>query len=117
MYAFDGSSKLQDLDKHTFLGEATFVLSGIMCAPGQVLIQDLTSGKETYGLRTVFNPDLEAMQSMSLYCCYRGKIEVRGEATHHTRDNFVVTFSANKLSNKEGFFSTSSPLLKISRCV
>jgi hypothetical protein len=44
-------------------------------------------------------------------------VELRGEAICHTRDNFVVTFAANKLTNREGFFSTSSPFLKIHRCV
>lgn len=45
----------------------------------------------------------------------RGEVHIRGEVVHHTRDNLVVTFAANKLSNKEGFFSTSDPFLKISR--
>lgn len=45
----------------------------------------------------------------------RGEVQIRGEVVHHTRDNLMVTFAANKLSNKEGFFSTSDPFLKISR--
>ncbi len=44
-----------------------------------------------------------------------GRLEVKGEAMHNTRDNLVVTFAANRLSNKEGFFGTSNPFLKISR--
>jgi hypothetical protein len=40
---------------------------------------------------------------------------VKGESTHHSRDNLVATFSANKLSNKEGFFGTSNPFLKLYR--
>ena len=91
VFCFDGSSKVQDLDRHTLLGQVRCTLSGVMCAPGQVLSLDLTGGKE------------------------EGRLEVRGEATHHTRDNLVVTFAANKLTNKEGFFGTSSPFLKISR--
>lgn len=49
------------------------------------------------------------------YCAYRGEVTIRGEVMHNTRDNLVVTFAANKLSNKEGFFGTSDPFLKISR--
>lgn len=33
----------------------------------------------------------------------------------NTRDNFIAIFSASKLSNKDGFFSTSDPFLLISR--
>jgi hypothetical protein len=44
-----------------------------------------------------------------------GRLEVKGESTHHSRDNLVATFSANKLSNKEGFFGTSNPFLKLYR--
>ena len=48
-------------------------------------------------------------------CFFRGEVTVRGEAMHNTRNNLVVTFAANKLTNKEGFFGTSDPFLKISR--
>eukprot|EP00981_Chlorochromonas_danica_P002490 scaffold474_cov169-Ochromonas_danica.AAC.25 len=44
-------------------------------------------------------------------CC----LEIVGEVLAKTRDNLVVTFSAMRLSNKEGFFSTSDPFLRISR--
>lgn len=40
---------------------------------------------------------------------------MRGEAQANSRDVFCVTFSARKLSNKEGFFSTSDPFLVVSR--
>lgn len=50
-------------------------------------------------------------------CTHRGRLEVKGEAMHNTRDNLVVTFAANKLTNQGGFFGTSNPFLKISRCV
>ncbi len=46
-----------------------------------------------------------------------GRVELRGEALCHTRDNLVVTFAANKLTNTEGFFGTSNPFLKIHRQV
>ncbi len=45
----------------------------------------------------------------------QGQIEVRGESLHRTRDKLIVTFSANNLSNKAGFFGTSDPFLSISR--
>ena len=48
---------------------------------------------------------------------YRGEVTIRGEVVHHTRDLLVATFAGNKLSNKEGFFSTSDPFLVISRLV
>ncbi|RYH20915.1 hypothetical protein EON65_22110 [archaeon] len=42
-------------------------------------------------------------------------LTVRGETLANTRDNFQVSFSCSKLSNKEGFFSTSDPFIQISR--
>eukprot|EP01032_Pedospumella_encystans_P011642 gene11642-13527_t len=92
VYCSDGRSKQQDLDNHTLLGETRAILSNLMCASNQLLCSDLTGGRET------------------------GRLEVRGEANHHTRDNLVVTFACNKLSNKEGFFGTSNPFLKLHRC-
>lgn len=51
-----------------------------------------------------------------LYSSFRdAAVVVRGETLANTRDNFVVTFSALRLSNKEGFFSTSDPFIEISR--
>jgi hypothetical protein len=47
VFCFDGSSKLQDLDQHTLLGEAHCLLSNVMCAHGQVLQIDLQGGKDT----------------------------------------------------------------------
>jgi hypothetical protein len=46
-----------------------------------------------------------------------GEVRLRGEVLHNTRDNLVVNFRAKQLANKEGFFSTSDPFLKISRWV
>ena len=40
---------------------------------------------------------------------------IRGEAQANVRDILLVTFFARKLSNKEGFFSSSDPFLVISR--
>ena len=44
-----------------------------------------------------------------------GLVIVRGEAQANVRDIFCVNFFARKLSNKEGFFTTSDPFLVISR--
>jgi hypothetical protein len=45
-----------------------------------------------------------------------GKVNVRGEILTNCRDLLVVTFSGNKLANKDGMFGTSDPFLEISRC-
>lgn len=50
------------------------------------------------------------------YCRGLGELTVRGEAKADTRDLLIVTFSANNLVNKEGFFSKSDPFLVILRC-
>jgi hypothetical protein len=44
-----------------------------------------------------------------------GTVTVRSEAKADTRDIFCVTFGANSLVNKEGFFGTSDPFIVISR--
>ena len=44
-----------------------------------------------------------------------GTVEIKGEAKHNTRDLFCLSFSATKLSNKEGWFATSDPFLNVSR--
>mmetsp|Transcript_12871 Transcript_12871/g.21390 ORF Transcript_12871/g.21390 Transcript_12871/m.21390 type:complete len:544 (-) Transcript_12871:514-2145(-) len=79
-----------NLDKEHWVGDARFVLSNLMCAPAQKVSVGFSGDKA-------------------------GSIEVRGEIIHNTRNNFVATFACNKLSNKEGFFSTSDPFLKFSR--
>ncbi|KAJ1442231.1 Copine-domain-containing protein [Ochromonadaceae sp. CCMP2298] len=78
------------LEKETLIGDARFVLSSLMCASAQKLTVQLQGSKP-------------------------GKVTIRGEVQHSTRDNFVSSFAANKLSNKEGFFSTSDPFLRASR--
>ena len=91
MYHHHGAAALtEDLTKHTFLGQCEFSAIALMRSPSQVL-------------------------SLVLGTADKGKIEVRGEVQTNTRDNFVTTFSASGLSNKEGFFSTSDPFLEISR--
>lgn len=91
MYHHLGAYALtEDLTKHTLLGECGFSIISLMRSPAQSL-------------------------SLVLGSLDKGKIEVRGEVQTNTRDNFVVTFSANNLSNKEGFFSTSDPFIEISR--
>lgn len=50
-------------------------------------------------------------------CLCSGHVVVRGEAVSNTRDLFVVTFSGNKLANKDGFFGTSDPFMEVSRYV
>lgn len=45
-----------------------------------------------------------------------GTVTIRAEAKADTRDLFCVTFGANNLANKEGFFAKSDPFLVILRC-
>lgn len=40
---------------------------------------------------------------------------IHGDTVANIRDMLTITFSASKLSNKDGFFSTSDPFLIISR--
>eukprot|EP01034_Spumella_vulgaris_P025881 gene25881-32387_t len=65
-----------------------------MCAPGQKLV--IANSPAKSGIA-------------------QGYVSVRGEALTHTRDRLCVTFSANNLVNKGGFFGTSDPFLSISR--
>jgi hypothetical protein len=87
---------LDDESKHTFLGECSFYLASLMCSSGQKLELKMGNG----GAKGPPNS---------------GVMIVRGEAQANVRDIFCVTFFARKLSNKEGFFSTSDPFLVISR--
>ena len=50
-----------------------------------------------------------------MFTYHSGSILVRGESQANVRDILCVTFFGRKLSNKEGFFSTSDPFLVISR--
>lgn len=89
IYNSDGRSNNQDLDKHTLIGGTTFHLATLMRAPNQLIVDTFQNG------------------------C--GVLSIHGESLSSTRDNFVVSFSAQKLVNKEGFFSKSDPFLLISR--
>lgn len=89
LYQHNGSTSSNDESKHKLIGQGTFFLSNLMCAQSNSLTIPLTSTK--------------------------GNIIVRGEAKHNTRDMLCVTFSALKLSNKEGWFSKSDPFLNIAR--
>ena len=50
-----------------------------------------------------------------MFTYHSGSILVRGESQANVRDILCVTFFGRKLSNKEGFFSSSDPFLVISR--
>jgi len=91
IYDKEGHHPLEDESKHTFLGECSFYLGSLMCSNSQKMECKLSGGRNT------------------------GTVLVRGEAQANSRDVFCVTFSARKLANKEGFFSTSDPFLVISR--
>jgi len=95
VYHYSGSGPLEQTEKHTFLGEARCFLSNLMCTAGQRLQIDLGGDRGSGG---------------------DGRVEVKGETMHHTRDNFVATFACNKLHNKDGFFNTSNPFLRFYRC-
>jgi hypothetical protein len=89
IYNSDGRSPPKDLEKHVLIGGTTFQLAALMRAPHQLIIDTFQNG------------------------C--GILNIHGESLSTTRDNFVVSFAAQKLVNKEGFFSKSDPFLLISR--
>jgi len=91
IYDKEGHYPLEDESKHTLLGECSFFLGSLMCSNSQRMECKLSGGRN------------------------KGSVLVRGEAQANSRDVFCVTFSARKLANKEGFFSTSDPFLIISR--
>lgn len=97
IYHYHEGKPLDNLAKHTFIGEAKFTLSSLMRSTNQTSTHLLC----------------EADQDKFA----RGKLVVRGEAQANTRDEFVVTFACEKLCNKEGwgFFVSSDPFLVISR--
>ena len=94
MFHAEGSYDLNDESKHRFIGEAVFELSNLLCAPSKALTIPIVQKGEFKSLGTVV---------------------VRGEAKADTRDLFCVTFGANKLVNKEGFFSKSDPFIVLLR--
>jgi hypothetical protein len=83
-----------DLSKHELIGELKFPLSSLMCAGSQKISGALASHSRS-------GP--------------QGTLEVRAEAQVNTRDLFNVTFSGDKLANKDGFFGRSDPCLEIFR--
>lgn len=91
VYHHNGSTSMADESKHSFLGKGTFYLSNLMCASGERLVLDMRDGKST------------------------GKITVKGETVTTTNDLLCVTFSGNKLANKDGWFGKSDPFLIIQR--
>jgi hypothetical protein len=93
VYDQDKKADLNQLDKHQLIGEATFLLSNLMCAPGQTARCNLTGPRA------------------------KGVVDVRGEPLANTNDVFVCTFAGHKLVNKDGFFGRSDPFLTISRSV
>mmetsp|Transcript_27422 Transcript_27422/g.54902 ORF Transcript_27422/g.54902 Transcript_27422/m.54902 type:complete len:538 (-) Transcript_27422:249-1862(-) len=90
-YHYHDGSAQEDFGKHTFLGEATFLLASLMVAHDQKMSPKLVSGKAT------------------------GSLDLRAESHTNTRDLFCAAFQGIRLSNKDGFFGTSDPFLVISR--
>eukprot|EP01040_Poterioochromonas_malhamensis_P007719 gene7719-8337_t len=95
VFSADGSKDLNDESKHRLIGEAVFELSPLLATSGSRVTLPLVQKGE--------NRDL-------------GNVTIRAEAKADTRDLFCVTFSANNLSNKEGFFSKSDPFIVFLRC-
>ena len=92
IYHFTGGDKVKvDENKHMFLGAVNFQLANLMCSGEHKMELAILDGKKC------------------------GKVVVKGEPMHHTRDKFVVSFGASKLRNQAGFFGTSDPFLDISR--
>eukprot|EP00598_Pedospumella_elongata_P004135 CAMPEP_0184970918 /NCGR_PEP_ID=MMETSP1098-20130426/3229_1 /TAXON_ID=89044 /ORGANISM="Spumella elongata, Strain CCAP 955/1" /LENGTH=531 /DNA_ID=CAMNT_0027492917 /DNA_START=64 /DNA_END=1659 /DNA_ORIENTATION=- len=91
VYHYHDKVPLNDLTKHTFLGESVFQLASLVTKRDKKLTPSLMRGKE------------------------KGTLEIRAEAQTNTRDLFVVSFRGYKLANKDGFFGTSDPFLTIAR--
>eukprot|EP01032_Pedospumella_encystans_P019324 gene19324-21973_t len=89
VYHYHDKVPLNDLTKHTFLGESVFQLASLVTKRDKKLTPSLMRGKE------------------------KGTLEIRAEAQTNTRDLFVVSFRGYKLANKDGFFGTSDPFLSI----
>lgn len=92
VYHYHEGDSLENYDKHTFLGESTFLLANLVVTHDQKMSPHLVSGKA------------------------KGNLELRLESHTNTRDLFVAAFSGVRLSNKDGFFGTSDPFLVVSRC-
>eukprot|EP01038_Epipyxis_sp_PR26KG_P011510 gene11510-15417_t len=94
VYHYHKGHPTTDFNKHTLVGECSFLMSSLMTARNQQLKEQIIS-KSTRNM------------------C--GELEVRGELRANTRDLFCVTFQGTKLANKDGFFGKSDPFLEISR--
>jgi Ca2+-dependent lipid-binding protein len=91
VYDQDAKALPTDLSRHELIGEASFLVTDLMCNRAHKLDLKLKGPKNM------------------------GSIEIRGEAVTNTRDVFIGTFAGAKLSNKDGFFGKSDPFLQISR--
>lgn len=96
--------EIQDIFIHVYhfanpqpelIGEGRLLMSSLMCSPSQrttvALVNPVRGGTPL------------------------GSITIHGEAQSNTRDMLAVTFSGNKLANKDGFFGRSDPFLEIAR--
>lgn len=75
VYDQDDKVNQKFIDKHEYIGEATFHLSNLMCASGQNITLQLTDPKSKKPVGSL------------------GSITIRGEAVANTRDVFLATFS------------------------
>ena len=94
----DGRRKQEphpDLNKHQFVGQASFQLGSVMGARGQMLVANL---------------DDPAKRSKKC-----GQVVVRAEEEAGCADVVHARFFARKLDNKDGWFGKSDPFIRISR--
>ena len=98
VYDQDANAPLQDLDKHSLIGEVSF------------LITDLMRNKRSQSLELEFTKP------------HKGVVIIRGEPVSDTRDIFKVGFSGQDLKNKDwglccclGLIFQSSPFVMIRR--
>lgn len=96
VYQEEGGKSTERETDHSLIGEASFRLANLMCGSGQKLSLPLYN-KTKHGEEE------------------QGSLQVRAEAKTNTRDVFCVTFSGQKLANKDGFFGKSDPFLVVSR--
>ena len=50
VYDQDGKYNQSMIDKHQLIGEATFTMASLMCAPGQKLRSNLVKGRARYSI-------------------------------------------------------------------
>ena len=94
----DGRRKQEphpDLNKHQFVGQASFQLGSVMGARGQMLVANLNDPAKR-----------------SKKC---GQVVVRAEEEAGCADVVHARFFARKLDNKDGWFGKSDPFIRISR--